>query len=145
MNYGPVKSFFDKAEEKTGKNRITLVQYGLVPLVLLFGNTVVSILLALLATLYPTYSCLKAVCNNNEEKQRRWVEYWIVMSLLYVTDLIFSPFLSTFVPYFWLVRLSVLVWCIAHRANKGSSVIFAKVVYLQFFKFDKYIDDNFSV
>merc|ERR1740129_201549 len=78
MNYGPVKSFFDKAEEKTGKNRITLVQYGLVPLVLLFGNTVVSILLALLATLYPSYSCLKAVLHNNEQEQRRWVEYWIV-------------------------------------------------------------------
>merc|ERR1719186_774986 len=142
MNYGPVKTFFDKAEEKTGKNRITLVQYGLVPLVLLFGNTVVSILLALLATLYPTYSCLKAVLHNNEEEQRRWVEYWIVISLLYVTDLIFSPLLSTFVPFFWLVRLSVLVWCIAPSANNGSSVIFARVVYPLFLKFGKYLDDS---
>jgi len=142
MNYGPVKSFFDKAEEKTGKNRLTLVQYGLVPLVLLFGNTVVALLCSLLATLYPTYSCLKAVRNNNEEEQRRWVEYWIVMSLLYVTDLIFSPLLSTFVPFFWLVRLSVLVWCIAPSANNGSSVIFARVVYPLFLKFGKYIDDN---
>jgi len=142
MNYGPVKSFFDKAEEKTGKNRLTLVQYGLVPLVLLFGNTVVALLCSLLATLYPSYSCLKAVLNDNEEEQRRWVEYWIVMSLLYVTDLIFSPLLSTLVPFFWLVRLSVLVWCIAPSANNGSSVIFARVVYPLFLKFGKHIDDS---
>merc|ERR1719186_1143421 len=64
------------------------------------------------------------------------------MSLLYVTDLIFSPLLSTLVPFFWLVRLSVLVWCIAPRANNGSSVIFARVVYPLFLKFGKYIDDS---
>merc|ERR1719186_2019713 len=64
------------------------------------------------------------------------------MSLLYVTDLIFSPLLSTLVPFFWLVRLSVLVWCIAPRANNGSSVIFAKVLYPLFLKFGKYIDDS---
>merc|ERR1712241_1401520 len=141
-NYGPVKSFFDKAEEKTGKNRNTLVQYGLVPLVLLFGNTVVSLLLALLATMHPTYSCLTAVLNKNQEEQRRWVEYWIVISLLYVTDLIFSPVLCTVVPLFWLVRLSLLVWCIAPSANNGSTFIFARVVYPLFLKFGKHIDDN---
>jgi len=142
MNYGPVKSFFDKAEEKTGKNRMTLLQWGLVPLVLVFGNTVVTLLASLLATLYPTYSCLQAIVNKNEEGQRRWVEYWIVMSLLYVLDIIFSPALSTFVPLFWLVRLCLLVWCIAPSSRNGSNVIFGKVVYPLFVKYGKHIDDN---
>merc|ERR1712114_14255 len=106
----------------------------------LFGNTVVSLLLALLATLYPIYSCLTAILNKNEEEQRRWVEYWIVISLLYAIDMIFSPVLCTVVPLFWLVRLSLLVWCIAPSANNGSSVIFARVVYPLFLKFGKYIE-----
>ena len=62
--------------------------------------------------------------------------------MLYITDMIFSPVLCSVVLLFWLVRLSLLVWCIAPSVNNGSTVIFARVVYPLFLKFGKHIDDN---
>merc|ERR550519_962698 len=56
--------------------------------------------------------------------------------------MIFSPVLSTFIPVFGLVRLSLLVWCIAPSSRNGSNVIFGSVVNPLFVKFGKHIDDN---
>merc|ERR1719319_749271 len=63
------------------------------------------------------------------------------MSLLYVTDLFFCPLLSTYIPVFWLVKLSVLVWCIVPGINNGSKIIFGKVISPLYGKFGKQIED----
>jgi len=141
MKYGPVKNFFNEAEKRTGKDRMTLLGWGCVPLVLLFGSTAVQLIFSLIATLYPAYSCLKAMVNKNTTEQLRWMEYWVVMSLLYVTDLFFCPLLSTYIPVFWLVKLSVLVWCIVPGINNGSKIIFGKVISPLYGKFGKQIED----
>jgi len=141
MNYGPVKRFFDEAEKRTGKPRMTLIEWGCLPFIVLFGSTVVRLICCLLATLYPAYSCLKAIVNKDESEQQRWREYWIVISLLYVTDLFFSPLISTVVPFFWLIKFAVLVWCVASGNYNGSKIIFNKAISPLYLKFGKQIDD----
>ena len=60
--------------------RMTLLCWGCLPLVLVLGSTVVQLIFSLIATLYPAYSCLKAIVNKDTTEQMRWMEYWVVMS-----------------------------------------------------------------
>ena len=60
---------------------------------------------------------------------------------MYVTDLVFCPLLSTYIPLFWLVKLCVLVWCIVPGINNGSKIIFGKVISPLYGKFGKQIED----
>lgn len=141
MKYGPVKKFLDEAEKRTGKDRMTLIGLGCVPLVLLFGSTVVHLICCLFASLYPAYSCLQAILSKNQVEQQRWMEFWVVMSLLYVTDLSFPSFLSAYIPLFWMVKFSMLAWCIIPGSNNGSKIIFGKVISPLYVKFGKQIED----
>ena len=49
--------------------------------------------------------------------------------------------MATLVPFFWLVKFAVLVWCLVSGSNSGSKIIFGKVISPLYVKFGKQIDD----
>merc|ERR1712112_797871 len=131
LKYGPIKTVLDKVEDKTGCDRMSVVQClaGLACLVTLLGDFVGQLVVSLLGSLYPAYFSLQALTTKDNNEQRRWLEYWLLSCILHCFDFTFGSVLCHILPLYWLARLMLVVWCIAPVENNGSRVLYTTCVW----------------
>ena len=121
---GVLSDLLTLAEKRTGLDRVTLLG-GLLALCVLslcigLGAGLVS---GVVGFLYPAYQSVKALHLKDEEKEKRWLTYWVVFSFSHVMEF-FLDHVVWWMPFYWFVKTVLLLWCMAPVSQNGSMVIY---------------------
>jgi len=77
--------------------------------------------------LYPAYWSIKALETNNLEDDKKWLTYWVVFSFFSVLEH-FSGALVYLIPFYWLLKCLVMIWCMMPGNNNGAQYIYTKFI-----------------
>lgn len=80
----------------------------------------------LVGTIYPTIATIKAIETPNKEDDFDWLVYWIVFGLFCVLEN-FVEFLLVFIPFYYPVKVTFLLWCMLPRFN-GSRYLYETIL-----------------
>jgi len=140
---GPFNDLLGKVEQKTGLDRILVLgaASGLVALNLCVGYAA-QLVCGVIGFLYPAYQSVKALNQTDKEVEKRWLTYWVVFSFFHVLEF-FSDHLVWWLPFYWLVKTKLLLWCMAPISNNGSVVIYSRVIRPLYAKYHSDIDTAF--
>lgn len=69
--------------------------------------------------------------------------YWVVFAFMSVADF-FSGSLFRIIPFYWLVKMLFLVWCLIPNENNGSKFIYFKIIQPVFLQVRTSIDSYFA-
>jgi len=71
-----------------------------------FSNYIVH----LIGVAYPLFKSLEALGTEDDaEDDKHWLTYWMVFSLFNFVDVNLN-FLLSYIPFYYLIKLLVLVW-----------------------------------
>ncbi|KAE8660997.1 HVA22-like protein k [Hibiscus syriacus] len=73
------------------------------------SNIVVRTACCTVGTILPVYSTFKAIENNNQTEQRKWLLYWTVYGSFTVAEVFSDKILSWF-PLYYHAKFAFLVW-----------------------------------
>lgn len=98
----------------------------------------------LVGFIYPVYASLKALKTKDadSEDDRQWLTYWIVYAFFCVFE-DFTDFLSDFIPFYHLLKLSFLVWCFMPQ-TRGAQTVYELVIKRVFDQYEGSIDGSIS-
>jgi len=137
----PWKKALDLAEEKTGVPRLYLFAgvAGFFTLYLMFGAAA-QLLCNLIAVAYPAYVSLKALETSTKDDDTKWLTYWVLYAIFSVFEF-FTGYLPVIIPFYYLWKCILFVWCQYPADNNGSTVIYHRVVRPYFLKHQNTADE----
>jgi len=125
---GMVDDLFTAVEVYTKVKRLTAA-FGMVVFVLLwlaFGWGA-QLLANTIGFLYPAFCSLLALQSYNKKDDAQWLTYWVVFASFSVIEF-FADFVSGMVPFYWVCKCLLMVWCMAPTEDNGSAVIYAFII-----------------
>jgi receptor expression-enhancing protein 1/2/3/4 len=81
-----------------------------------------------LGTLYPAYCSFKAVKTKNVKEYVQWMTYWIVYSVVLVTEEVTDLFLSFWFPLYYELKILLLLWLLS-PTTRGSTFLYRQVIH----------------
>lgn len=106
--------------------------------VVLFGHGM-PLFCSLVGFLYPCYMSFKALESRTKDDDTQWLTYWVVFGLLSVMEH-FSGFLLYWVPFYFILKLVFVIWCMWPGAQNGSMFIYGHAIRPFFLKHEARID-----
>ncbi|KAL8154138.1 hypothetical protein V2J09_011898 [Rumex salicifolius] len=79
----------------------------------------------IISLLYPLYASVVAMESTSKADDKQWLAYWIIYSLLTLTEMIFQPILQ--VPIWYTAKLVVVTWMVLPQF-KGAAFIYERYV-----------------
>ncbi|XP_017015361.1 receptor expression-enhancing protein 5 isoform X2 [Drosophila takahashii] len=135
--------------ETRRKVRVPLVYLGtgaagFCALYLIFGYGA-QLLCNIIGVLYPAYISIHAIESSTKQDDTKWLIYWVTFGIFTVIEF-FSGLLTSVIPFYWLLKCALLIWCMLPTEQNGSTIIYAKLVRPYFLKHhesvDRIIDDG---
>lgn len=143
-----IDKLFDAAQAKVGVRKAYLLTgiIGLLGIYLAFGWAA-QLLCNIIAVGYPAYVSIKAVETHDKKDDTKWLTYWCVYGCFSIVEY-FSAIITSFIPFYWLIKCIFYVWCFAPIEQNGSIFIYNRVIRPYFLKYekdtDKFLDDAVS-
>ncbi|XP_067631499.1 receptor expression-enhancing protein 5 isoform X1 [Eurosta solidaginis] len=137
----PWTQAFELVEAKTNVPRLYLFlgAAGFCALYLIFGYGA-QLLCNTIGVAYPAYISIHAIESSTKLDDTRWLIYWVTYAILSLIEY-FSGFLTSVIPFYWLLKASFLVWCMLPMERNGSFVIYQSIVRPYFLKHHRAADD----
>ncbi|XP_050325965.1 receptor expression-enhancing protein 5 isoform X2 [Bactrocera neohumeralis] len=89
---------------------------------------------------YPAYISIHAIESSTKLDDTRWLIYWVTYAILSLIEY-FSGFLTSVIPFYWLLKCAFLIWCMLPIERNGSFVIYHSVVRPYFLKHHRAADE----
>ncbi|XP_010536611.1 PREDICTED: HVA22-like protein e [Tarenaya hassleriana] len=86
-----------------------------------------------LMLLYPLYASVIAMESPSKEDDEQWLAYWILYSLLTLSELILQSALE-WIPIWYTMKLVLVVWLVMPQ-TRGASFIYERFVRGQLMKY----------
>lgn len=134
-----VKDHFRIISEKAGiDSRIVII--GLIAsLSLVFLGYFQHYITTLVGIVYPIFWSMRAIESPETDDDKQWLTYWVVFALFTVVDM-FSGFVLKFIPFYFFIKLTFLIWCFLPNF-KGASIIYDTFIVKFFKKYEKKIEE----
>ena|SRR3989338_2480810 len=119
-------SILKKIEEKTKvKKSHQVLGVGGVLLVLTGLGWGGELICNLLGFLYPAYKSFQTVQSDNKLEDTKWLSYWVIYAAFVFLE-IFSEFILSYLPFYWLLKFVFLLWLLIPATN-GIQIIYNRV------------------
>ncbi|XP_054738529.1 receptor expression-enhancing protein 5 isoform X1 [Anastrepha obliqua] len=137
----PWTQAFDFVEAKTNVPRLYLFlgASAFCALYLIFGYGA-QLLCNTIGVAYPAYISIHAIESSTKLDDTRWLIYWVTYAMLSLIEY-FSGFLTSVIPFYWLLKCAFLIWCMLPIEKNGSYVIYQSVVRPYFLKHHRAADE----
>jgi len=137
----PWKKILDVAEEKSGVPRLYLFAgtAGFFALYLMFGAAA-QLICNIISVAYPAYISLKALETSTKDDDTKWLTYWVLYAIFSVFEF-FTGYLPVIIPFYYLWKCILFVWCMLPIANNGATFIYHRVVRPYFLKHQNTADE----
>lgn len=121
---GPIPLQFQNLEKKlkVPKMSLFLGSVFILLLAIIFLNGV-NFLTLIVGFFYPVYNSFKAIESTSKDDDVRWLMYWVVFSTFHVLEF-FSDILLFWFPFYYTLKLVLLLWCMAPMKQNGAAVIY---------------------
>ena len=96
-----------------------------------------SYITCLLGVAYPAFMSFLALESKKRSDDKQWLTYWVVYGFLSFFDK-FGGSLMTYVPFYFFVKLLVLVW-LFHPSSRGATRIYDMYVLPNMKKYNEHI------
>ena len=117
-----MKTIADVLHIRTGYIALTIL---LAAFVLVTSGMFDALICNFIGTVYPAYLSFKAIETPETEDDKQWLTYWVVYSVYCVVD-DFTDVLLFWVPFYYVLKLVVLVWLVWPR-TRGALFIYEKM------------------
>lgn len=101
------------------------------------------VLITLLGLIYPGYQSFKAVKKEDVPKQKAWLKYWLVLSVVAALGLVVEPILYDRVPLWNVIKIA-FVGFLSLPMTSGYEKIYHVVLEPQLDKHEAAIDETAS-
>jgi len=137
----PWKKALDLAEEKSGVPRLYIFAgtAGFFALYLMFGAAA-QLVCNIIAVAYPAFISLKALETSTKDDDTKWLTYWVLYAIFSVFEF-FTGYLPVIIPFYYLWKCILFVWCMYPTSNNGANVIYHRVVRPFFLKHQSAADE----
>lgn len=134
--------FLNTIREKTGINPLILIAGVLGALAVVFLGHSQQYITAVVGILFPSYMSLKAIETKDGDDDKQWCTYWVIFFLFELAELFFGYILH-FLPFFFLIKLVVIVWLFFPTTN-GATFIYEAFLSKLFSKYETHIDSTIN-
>lgn len=104
-----------------------------------FADYMTRVAITMLGLVYPGYQSFKAIKRGEDQLQKAWLKYWLVLSVVAFASLILEPLLARHVPL-WNVLKIALVGFLSLPVTKGYEKIYHIVLEPQLNRHEEVID-----
>jgi len=129
-------------EKRTEINPKVIVGSLILALILTTTKWFSSYVTCLVGVLCPMYLSLKAIESPEDDDDKQYLTYWVVYGLFSIID-IFTAFLIKYIPFYYTIKLSFLIWLFMPNF-KGAVYIYNLVVGPLFKKYESKLDHGVS-
>ncbi|EDV26498.1 Receptor expression-enhancing protein 6 [Trichoplax sp. H2] len=140
-----VTDVLNQIEEQTGVQKI--YQVGGLGGFLAFYMAVgygAQILCNVLGFAYPAVASIKAIESEGSRDDRQWLTYWVVYAVFNILEY-FSDLLLSWFPFYFLMKLLFLCWCMAPVSWNGSHIIYFKIIRPWFLRHEQEIERDLNM
>lgn len=117
-----VKPIAEKIEEKTKINiEYFAVGLGAALLICIFSGFMASFIINVVGFGYPAYRSLVAIESKSKDDDMQWLIYWVVFGAFCILEN-FIDFILYWLPFYYPIKLSFLVWCMLPQFNGAQKV-----------------------
>ncbi len=139
MKYPFAKKYADIIEEKTHVNvEYFAIGLALVLAALLFSGFKAKMVANSIGFLYPVYATVVAIESTNKEDDTQWLTYWVVFALFSTIEN-FTSIILYWLPFFYPLKVTVLLWCMSPKYN-GATIVYENIIRPHFLKHQSAID-----
>ena len=85
-----------------------------------------SILTNLIGVAYPVFMSFYALESEGADDDKQWLTYWVVFGLYSIADQ-FAGFILSFIPFYYVLKVSSLIW-LFHPSTQGATYVYYNFV-----------------
>lgn len=128
------------------KTKIQRKYLAIIVLVLASGlilTSMASLMVNLIAFLYPAFKSIKALESKDKDDDTKWLTYWVVYGFFSVIEF-FTDLLISWFPFYFIAKTIFFIWCMSPIEKNGSKMIYQHIILPWFLKNQGKLDEAFN-